>query len=102
MGSFVMRFIPAVIIAAINATPAFAQQKEIKIGVIYDNAGPFADGGSAAAAIGTKSAIDLMNERGGVEGYKIHPIYADAQSKGEVAISETRSEEHTSELQSLR
>ena len=60
MGSFVMRFIPAVIIAAIIATPAFAQQKEIKIGVIYDYTGPFADGGSAAAAIGTKSAIDQI------------------------------------------
>ena len=67
----------------------FAQQKEIKIGVIYDYTGPLADGGSAAAAIGTKSAIDLMNEKGGVEGYKIRAIYADAQSKGEVAISET-------------
>jgi branched-chain amino acid transport system substrate-binding protein len=89
MVSFVTRFIPAAIIAAIVAAPAFAQQKEIKIGVIYDYTGPLADGGSAAAAIGTKSAIDLMNEKGGVEGYKIHPIYADAQSKGEVAISET-------------
>jgi branched-chain amino acid transport system substrate-binding protein len=89
MGSFVTRFIRAAIIAAIVAAPAFAQQKEIKIGVIYDYTGPLADGGSAAAAIGTKSAIDLMNEKGGVEGYKIHPIYADAQSKGEVAISET-------------
>jgi branched-chain amino acid transport system substrate-binding protein len=89
MGSFVTRFIQAAIIAAIVAAPAFAQQKEIKIGVIYDYTGPLADGGSAAAAIGTKSAIDLMNEKGGVEGYKIHPIYADAQSKGEVAISET-------------
>jgi branched-chain amino acid transport system substrate-binding protein len=89
MGSFVMRLIPAVILAAIVAAPVSAQQKEIKIGVIYDYTGPFADGGSAAAAIGTKSAINLMNEKGGVEGYKINAIYADAQSKGEVAISET-------------
>ena len=36
MGSFVTRFIPAAIVAAAIAVPAFAQQKEIKIGVIYD------------------------------------------------------------------
>ena len=30
----------------------------------------------------------MINERGGVEGYKIRPIYADAQSKAEVAINE--------------
>ena len=89
MRRFVTRFIPAAIIAAIVAAPVFAQQKEIKIGVIYDYTGPLADGGSAAGAIGTKAAIDLMNEKGGVEGYKIHAFYADAQSKGEVAISET-------------
>jgi branched-chain amino acid transport system substrate-binding protein len=89
MGSFVTRFIPAAIIAAVFATPVFAQQKEIKIGVLYDYTGPLADGGSAAAALGTKNAIDLINEKGGVEGYKINAIYADAQSKTEVAISET-------------
>ncbi len=63
-------------------------QKEIKIGVIFDYTGPFAAGGSKAAAIGTKIAIDMINEKGGVEGYKINPIYADAQSKAEVAINE--------------
>ena len=30
----------------------------------------------------------MINERGGVEGYKINAIYADAQSKAEVAINE--------------
>jgi len=76
--------------AAFAAAPslALAQGKEIKIGVIYDYTGPFAAGGSEAAAIGTKIAIDMINEKGGVEGYKIHPIYADAQSKAEVAINE--------------
>ena len=70
------------------AAPAFAQ-KEIKIGVIYDLTGPFAAGGSEAAYLGNKIAIDMINEKGGVEGYRIRPIYADAQSKAEVAISET-------------
>ena len=67
---------------------ALAQGKEIKIGVIYDYTGPFAAGGSQAAGIGTKIAIDMINEKGGVEGYKVNAIYADAQSKGEVAINE--------------
>ena len=89
MRSFITRFVPAVLVFAIAVAPVFAQQKEIKIGVIYDLTGPFAAGGSEAAAIGTRNAIQFMNEKGGVEGYKINAIYADAQSKGEVAISET-------------
>jgi branched-chain amino acid transport system substrate-binding protein len=74
--------------ALLIAAPAHAQRKEVKIGVIYDYTGPFAAGGSQAAAVGTKIAIDMVNERGGVEGYKIVPIYADAQSKADVAINE--------------
>ena len=70
------------------AQVSVAQQKEIKVGVIYDYTGAFAAGGSEAAGVGTKIAIDMLNERGGVEGYKIVPIYADAQSKTEVAINE--------------
>ena len=69
-------------------TPVPVQAKEVSIGVIFDYTGPFAAGGSQAAAIGTKIAIDIINERGGVEGYKIKAIYADAQSKAEVAINE--------------
>ena len=66
-----------------------AQQKEIRIGVIYDLTGPFAAGGSEAAYLGNKIAIDMINEKGGVEGYRIRPVYIDAQSKADVAISET-------------
>jgi len=82
-----MRIGIAALALAGMATMAHAQ-KEIKIGVIFDYTGPFAAGGSQAAAIGTKIAIDMINEKGGVEGYKIKPIYADAQSKAEVAINE--------------
>jgi len=66
-----------------------AQGKEIKIGVVYDLTGPFAAGGSYAGYLGTKYAIDMINERGGVEGYRIRPVFVDAQSKAEVAINET-------------
>jgi branched-chain amino acid transport system substrate-binding protein len=68
---------------------ATAAQADIKIGVIYDYTGAFAGGGSKAAGIGNKIAIDMINERGGVEGHKIIPTYTDAQSKTDVAINET-------------
>ena len=67
---------------------ARAQAADIKIGAIYDYTGPFAGGGSKAAGIGNKIAIDLINERGGVEGNKIVGIFADSQSKTDVAINE--------------
>jgi len=71
-----------------GAIGASAQNKEIKIGVIYDYTGPFAAGGSALHALGAKIMIDYFNAQGGIEGYKINPIYADAQSKPDVAINE--------------
>ena len=81
--------IAAVAFAALSVSAVQAQQKEIKVGVIYDYTGAFAAGGSEAAGVGTKIAIDMLNERGGIEGYKINAIYVDAQSKTEVAINET-------------
>jgi len=80
-------FVLAAALALISAG-AVAQQKEIKIGFIYDVTGPFAGGGSEAAQIGTKAAIDYFNEKGGVMGYRINAIFADAQSKVDVAINE--------------
>ncbi len=76
-------------LAATASSPVQSQAKEIKIGVVYDLTGPLAAGGSNASYLGTKYAIDIINERGGVEGVKIKPIYVDAQSKPEVAINET-------------
>jgi len=83
-----MRTLAVAAALAACSSLGLAQGKEIKIGVIYDYTGPFAAGGSQAAGIGTKIAIDMINEKGGVEGYKVNAIYADAQSKGEVAINE--------------
>ncbi len=84
-----MTFRPLVAAAlALAVCAAQAQQKEIKIGFIYDVSGPFAGGGSEPAQIGTKAIVDYFNERGGVAGYKIVPIFADAQSKVDVAINE--------------
>ena len=58
-----MRWIAAVLCAL--ALAAHAQQKEIKIGFIYDVTGPFAGGGSEAAQIGTKAAIDYIKDHKG-------------------------------------
>jgi branched-chain amino acid transport system substrate-binding protein len=81
-----MRFLAIVLCAF--AFSVHAQPKEIKIGFIYDLTGPFAGGGSEPAQLGTKAAIDMFNEKGGVMGYRINAIFADAQSKVDVAINE--------------
>jgi ABC-type branched-subunit amino acid transport system substrate-binding protein len=70
------------------AVSAQAQEKKIKIGVVYDLTGPFAGGGSKLQYDGAKIMLDYFIKQGGVEGYKIEPIYADAQSKPDVAINE--------------
>src|SRR6476661_9882399 len=69
------------------AVAAQAQEKKIKIGVIYDLTGPFAGGGSELQYTGAKIMLDQYAKTG-VEGYKIEAIYADAQSKPDVAINE--------------
>jgi ABC-type branched-subunit amino acid transport system substrate-binding protein len=69
------------------AVSAEAQEKKIKIGVIYDLTGPLAGGGSELQYMGAKIMLDQFAKTG-VEGYKIEAIYADAQSKPDVAINE--------------
>jgi branched-chain amino acid transport system substrate-binding protein len=66
---------------------AQAQDKKIKIGVVYDLTGPLAGGGSELHYIGAKIVLDQFAKTG-VEGYKIEAVYADAQSKPDVAINE--------------
>jgi branched-chain amino acid transport system substrate-binding protein len=69
------------------AVGAAAQDKKIKIGVIYDLTGPLAGGGSELQYIGAKIMLDQY-VKSGVEGYKVEVVYADAQSKPDVAINE--------------
>src|SRR3954447_1840554 len=64
------------------------KEKKIKIGVIYDLTGPLAGGGSELQYIGAKIMLDHYVKIG-VEGYKIEAIYADAQSKPDIAINES-------------
>jgi ABC-type branched-subunit amino acid transport system substrate-binding protein len=70
------------------AVSAQAQDKKIKIGVIFDLTGPLAGGGSELEYIGAKIMLDQYVKTG-VEGYKVEAIYADAQSKPDVAINES-------------
>src|SRR3954451_6928852 len=70
------------------AVTAEAQEKKIKIGVIYDLTGPLAGGGSELQYIGAKIMLDQYAKTG-VEGYKVEAVYADAQSKPDVAINES-------------
>src|SRR5437764_2931106 len=77
-----------VAVAALGmAVPAEAQDKKIKIGVIFDLTGPLAGGGSELQYTGVKIMLDQF-ARTGVEGYKVEAVYADAQSKPDVAINE--------------
>ena len=78
----------AAVAALALAASAEAQEKKIKIGVVYDLTGPFAGGGSELQYTGAKIMIDYFIKQGGVEGYKIEAVYADAQSKPDVAINE--------------
>src|SRR5918911_1678246 len=79
----------SVAIAALGmAVTAEAQEKKIKIGVIYDLTGPLAGGGSELQYIGAKIILDHFSKTG-VEGYKVEAVYADAQSKPDVAINES-------------
>ncbi|MCW5732060.1 MAG: ABC transporter substrate-binding protein [Alphaproteobacteria bacterium] len=77
--------------ASVAALPfaVMAQDKPIRIGVLYDLSGPLAAAGSVPGSIGTQIAIDLVNEKGGILGkHKIEVVAADAQSKADVAINE--------------
>jgi ABC-type branched-subunit amino acid transport system substrate-binding protein len=80
-----------IVMLGLGAWPApesLAQGKKLKIGVIYDYTGPLAGGGSDLHALGAKIMIDHFIKKGGVEGYQIEALYADAQSKPEIAINE--------------
>src|ERR1044072_8342507 len=68
------------------AGAATAQKKNLKIGVVYALTGPLAGGGSELQYIGAKIVLDQFTKTG-VEGYQIEAIYADAQSKPDVAIN---------------
>src|SRR6185503_2994457 len=75
------------VVGAFLASDAPAQAKKLKIGVIYDYTGPLAGGGSELHYLGAKIMIEHFAKQG-VEGYQIEAVYADAQSKPDIAINE--------------
>src|SRR5271170_7297427 len=77
----------AVLGMAVSAQAQENQEKKIKIGVIFDLTGPLAGGGSELEYLGAKIMLDQFAKTG-VEGYKVEAVYADAQSKPDVAINE--------------
>jgi ABC-type branched-subunit amino acid transport system substrate-binding protein len=72
---------------AVSAQAQENQEKKIKIGLIFDLTGPLAGGGSELEYLGAKIMLDHFSKTG-VEGYKIEAVYADAQSKPDIAINE--------------
>ena len=83
-----LAFASVAALVLLTASESGAQAKKLKIGVIYDYSGPLAGGGSDLHALGAKIMIDHFVKKGGVDGYQIEALYADAQSKPEVAINE--------------
>lgn len=70
-------------------THSFAQQKEVKVGVLYSLTGPFSPAGGKPGYNGTMIAVDMINARGGIGGkVKLVPVVADTQSNPDVAIRE--------------
>src|SRR3979409_1140118 len=69
------------------AVSAEAYDKKIKIGVSFELTGPLAGGGSELQYTGVKIMLDHYAKTG-VEGYKVEAVYADAQSKPDIAINE--------------
>jgi len=86
---FVLLLVGALGGVVVSRDLATAQAQTIKIGVLFDQSGPFAAGGSLNCWRGAKMIIDYVNEHGGVLGkYKLVRVDGDSQSKAEVAINE--------------
>ena len=67
-------------ILAFGAGEAFAQGKEVVFGVQCDRTGPTATVGTVLCP-GYRDYIDMVNSKGGVEGYKIRVIEVDNEYK---------------------
>jgi branched-chain amino acid transport system substrate-binding protein len=70
------------------ASPALAQQKTIKLGVLTDMSGPYADVGGAGSVL----AAQIAAEDSGLaaKGWKIHIVSADHQNKVDIASNTAR------------
>ncbi|HVQ67441.1 MAG TPA: ABC transporter substrate-binding protein [Bradyrhizobium sp.] len=83
------RFAASVALAALSlATPALAQEKTVKIGVLNDMAGLYADIGGPNSVVAVKMAI----EDSGLtkKGWKIDVVSGDHQNKPDVGVNLAR------------
>jgi branched-chain amino acid transport system substrate-binding protein len=65
-----------------------ARGEPLRVGVMTDLSGPFAGAGSQPLFWGAEVAIEMFNERGGVDGRPVQAVTADSQSRTETAINE--------------
>lgn len=88
MKKLLTAFLMVSLVFAIHS-PVWAKEK-LRIGVLYSLTGAFALAGAEAGYRGCLMAMDMWNERGGIQKkYELVPVTADAQSNPDVAIRET-------------
>ena len=75
-------------LAVALGSSAFAQEKTIKIGVLTDNSGLYADVAGPGATLATKMAVEDSGLA--AKGWKIEVISADHQNKPDIATSVAR------------
>ena len=66
-------------IAALGSTPALAQQKTVKVGVLHSLSGTMAISETALKDMALMT-FEEINKKGGVMGYKIEPVVVDPAS----------------------
>lgn len=74
--------------AAMVPATARSQSGPLRLGILTDLSGPFAGAGSQPLFWGGELAVEMFNQRGGVNGRQVQIVSADSQSRAEVAINE--------------
>jgi branched-chain amino acid transport system substrate-binding protein len=75
-------------LSLVAATGAFAQDKNIKIGVLTDNSGLYSDLGGAGSTLAAQMAVEDSGLA--AKGWKIDVISADHQNKPDIAVNTAR------------
>ena len=73
---------------ALGGAPALAQEAPIKIGVLTDESGPYADSAGPGSILAAQMAVDDFG--GKFKGRKIEIVHADTQNKPDVASNIAR------------
>ncbi len=77
-----------VALGVLFASPALAQQKTIKIGVLTDMSGPYADAGGAGSVLAAQMAVDELGLA--AKGWKVDVVSADHQNKVDIGSNIAR------------